>query len=104
MRPKLHIKKGDLVLVLAGDSKGQQGQVLKVFPEKMRAIVEGINLISKHAKPSAKNPKGGIEKKESSIHISNLKHVETSVKAKTKATEIKEKKTRSSKKTVEESK
>ncbi len=72
MQPKLHIKKGDTVTVIAGDSKGQQGKVLKVISEKSKAIVEGVNLISKHTKPNAKNTKGGILKKESSIHISNL--------------------------------
>lgn len=72
MQPKLHIKKGYTVTVIAGDSKGQQGKVLKVISEKSKAIVEGVNLISKHTKPNAKNTKGGILKKESSIHISNL--------------------------------
>jgi large subunit ribosomal protein L24 len=72
MQPKLHIKKGDQVTVIAGDSKGQQGKVLKVISEKSKAIVEGVNLISKHTKPNAKNTKGGILKKESSIHVSNL--------------------------------
>jgi large subunit ribosomal protein L24 len=72
MQSKFHIKKGDTVTVITGDSKGQQGKVLKVDSEKRKAIVEGINLISKHTKPNAKNTKGGILKKESLIHISNL--------------------------------
>ncbi len=72
MRPKLHIKKGDTVTVIAGDSKGQHGKVLKVIIDKNKAIVEGVNLISKHSKPNAKNTKGGILKKESAIHSSNL--------------------------------
>ena len=72
MQSKLHIKKGDIVTVIAGDSKGQQGKVLKVDSEKSKAIVEGINLISKHTKPNAKNTKGGILKKESLVHVSNL--------------------------------
>jgi len=72
MRLKLHVKKGDSVTVIAGDSKGQQGKVLKVINEKNKAIVEGVNLISKHTKPNAKNTKGGILKKEASIHLSNL--------------------------------
>jgi large subunit ribosomal protein L24 len=72
MQPKLHIKKGDTVTVIAGDSKGLQGKVLKVISEKSKAIVEGVNLISKHTKPNAKNTKGGILKKESLIHVSNL--------------------------------
>ncbi|GAB1307601.1 50S ribosomal protein L24 [Urechidicola sp. KH5] len=69
---KLKIKTGDTVRVLAGDHRGEEGKVLRVFPEKNRAIVEGINMVSKHAKPSAANPQGGIVKKEASIHISNL--------------------------------
>ncbi|BAG83346.1 MAG: 50S ribosomal protein L24 [Candidatus Azobacteroides pseudotrichonymphae] len=69
---KLHIKKGDTVYVNAGDYKGKIGCVLKVFLGKQRALVEGVNIISKTIKPSAKNPQGGFEKKEASIHISNL--------------------------------
>lgn len=69
---KIHIKKGDTVKVIAGEAKGQQGKVLQVFVDKYRAIVEGLNLVSKHTKPSAKHPNGGIVKKEGSIHISNL--------------------------------
>ncbi|SFE22906.1 50S ribosomal protein L24 [Thermophagus xiamenensis] len=69
---KLHIKKGDIVIVNTGVYKGQEGRVLEVFPKKMRAIVEGINLVSKHTKPNAENPQGGIIKKEAPIHISNL--------------------------------
>lgn len=69
---KLKIKKGDIVKVVAGESKGKQGRVLEVFPEKNRASVEGVHVVSKHAKPNAKNTKGGIEKKEAPVHISNL--------------------------------
>jgi len=69
---KLHIKKGDTVYVNAGSSKGQTGKVLKVLVEEKRAIVEGVNLVSKSQKPSAKNPQGGIVKQEAPIHISNL--------------------------------
>ncbi len=69
---KLHIKKGDTVYVNAGASKGQTGKVLKVLVEEKRAIVEGVNLVSKSQKPSAKNPQGGIVKQEAPIHISNL--------------------------------
>lgn len=69
---KLHIKKGDIVIINAGQDKGKEGKVLSVDPEKQRAIVEGINIISKHVKPSAANPNGGIIKKEAPIHISNL--------------------------------
>ena len=73
---KLHIKKGDIVFVNAGDDKGKTGRVLQVLVKANRAIVEGINIVSKHTKPSAKNPQGGIEKKEAPIHISNLKVVD----------------------------
>ncbi len=73
---KIHIKKGDTVKVLSGDDKGQTGKVLKVEVKKYRAFVEGINLVSKHTKPNAKSPQGGILKKEASVHISNLMLVE----------------------------
>jgi len=69
---KLHIKKGDTVFVKAGDYKGKKGRVLEVFPKKNRAIVEGINLISKHAKSNSVKPEGGIVKKEAPVHLSNL--------------------------------
>lgn len=69
---KLHIKKGDTVIVLAGEDKGKTGKVLKMEREKMRAIVEGVNIVTKSAKPSAKNPQGGFIKVEAPIHISNL--------------------------------
>jgi len=69
---KLHIKKGDTVIVNSGVNKGKEGKVLQVFPDKKRAIVEGINMVSKHTKPNADNPQGGIVKKEAPIHISNL--------------------------------
>ena len=69
---KLHIKKNDTVIVLAGEDKGKTGKVLKVLVDKQRAIVEGVNMVSKSMKPSAKNPQGGIVKQEASIHISNL--------------------------------
>jgi len=69
---KFHIKKGDTVKVLSGNAKGKQGKVLMVDRENYRAIVEGLNLVSKHTKPSAKNPQGGIVKQEAPIHISNL--------------------------------
>lgn len=72
MSTKLHIKKGDTVYVNAGDNKGQQGKVLEVLVEKQRAIVEGVNMVSKHTKPNAANPQGGIVKQEAPIHVSNL--------------------------------
>ncbi|MCQ2329214.1 MAG: 50S ribosomal protein L24 [Paludibacteraceae bacterium] len=73
---KLHIKKGDLVFVNAGEDKGKTGRVLKVLVDKQRAIVEGINMVSKSTKPNAKNPQGGIVKQEAPIHISNLNVVD----------------------------
>ena len=72
MSVKLHIKKGDQVQVIAGDSKGQQGKVLKVEVSKQRAIVEGVNIVKKATTPNAKNPQGGIIEQEAPIHISNL--------------------------------
>ena len=69
---KVKIKTGDTVKVIAGNHKGDQGKVLRIDREKNRAIVEGVNEVSKHTKPSAKNPQGGIVKKEDYIHISNL--------------------------------
>lgn len=69
---KFHIRTGDTVKVIAGNEKGKSGKVLKVLVEKDRALVEGINVVSKHIKPSATNPNGGIEKKEAGIHVSNL--------------------------------
>ena len=69
---KLKIKSGDTVRVMTGDHKGEEGKVVVIFPSKNRAIVEGVNLISKHQKPNAQNPQGGIVKKEASIHLSNL--------------------------------
>ncbi len=69
---KIHVKKGDMVKVLAGEAKGATGKILMVDREKYRAIVEGVNMVSKHSKASAKNPQGGIIKQEAPIHISNL--------------------------------
>lgn len=69
---KLNIKKGDTVYVLSGEDKGQQGRVLSVQAAKQRAVVEGINIVSKSTKPTAKHPQGGIVKMEAPVHISNL--------------------------------
>jgi len=69
---KIKIKKDDNVLVIAGEHKGSKGKVVKIIKEKNRAIVEGVNMIKKHAKPSAQNPQGGIIEKEAAIHVSNL--------------------------------
>ena len=73
---KLHIKKNDTVVVLAGQDKGKTGKVLKVLVDENRALVEGVNMVSKSTKPSAKNPQGGIVKQEAPIHISNLSLVD----------------------------
>ncbi len=69
---KLKIKSGDTVVVTTGDHKGSEGKIMRVILEKNKAIVEGVNMVSKHEKPSAENPQGGIIKKEAPIHISNL--------------------------------
>jgi large subunit ribosomal protein L24 len=69
---KIHIKKGDTVKVLSGDDKGSQGKVLRVLPKSYRAIVEGLNMVTKHQKPTQTRPEGGIIKMEAPIHISNL--------------------------------
>jgi large subunit ribosomal protein L24 len=69
---KLHVKKGDTVYVNTGEDRGKTGRVLKVLVSKQRAVVEGINMVSKSTKPNAKNPQGGFQKKEASVHISNL--------------------------------
>jgi len=73
---KLKIKTGDTVKVIAGDDKGQEGKVVKILRDKNKAIVEGVNMVSKHTKPSAQNPQGGISKFEAAIHISNVMLVE----------------------------
>lgn len=72
MQAKLKIKTNDTVKVIAGDHKGEQGKVVSINRETNRAIVEGVNMVTKHQKPSAANPQGGLEKKEASIHVSNL--------------------------------
>ena len=81
---KLKIKSGDIVRVIAGDHKGSEGKVVSVDREKNKAIVEGVNMVSKHTKPSAKNPQGGIVKKEAPIHVSNLSLIDPKSKEATK--------------------
>ena len=76
MNKKLHIKRGDMVFVNAGDDKGKTGKVLSVDKANNRAIVEGLNMVSKHTKPNAQHPQGGIIKQEAGIHISNLQVVD----------------------------
>ncbi len=78
---KFNIRKGDIVKVIAGDSKGQQGKVLSIITSTSRALVEGVNLTSKHSKPSTANPNGGIVKKEATIDISNLMLIDGTGKA-----------------------
>ncbi len=75
-RPKYRIKKGDTVLVVAGEDKGMEGRVLKVYLDTGRAIVEGVNVIKRHTKPNTQYPNGGIIEKEAAIHISNIKLVD----------------------------
>jgi large subunit ribosomal protein L24 len=72
MQQKLHIKVGDTVKVISGDSKGQEGKILSIDRKKMRATVEGVNIVKRHTKPSATDPQGGIVEKEGGIHVSNL--------------------------------
>lgn len=76
---KFKLKSGDTVKVIAGDHKGSEGKVLQIIKDKDRVIVEGVNLVSKHTKPNAQNPQGGIVKKEASMHISNVMLVEDGV-------------------------
>jgi large subunit ribosomal protein L24 len=73
---KIKLKKGDTVKVISGESRGQSGKIVTIDAKKMRAIVEGVNMISKSEKPNAKNTNGGITKKEGSIHVSNLMFLE----------------------------
>ena len=77
-QPKLHIRKGDTVKVIAGDDRDKTGKVLEVFLQKNRAIVEGLNIVTKHQKPSAGKPEGGIKKTEAPIHVSNLMLIDPS--------------------------
>ena len=83
-RVKIKIKKNDIVKVMAGASKGKEGKVIKIYRKKYRAIVEGANMVSKHSKPNAANPQGGIIKQEAAIHISNLMLIDAKSGAKTR--------------------
>ena len=74
---KLKIKTGDTVRIIAGDHKGTEGKIVRVLTDKNKAIVEGVNMVSKHEKPSAQNPQGGIVKKEAPIHLSNLSLIDS---------------------------
>ena len=90
---KIKIKKNDTVLVKTGNSKGSKGKVIRVYPKLNRALVEGVNMVSKHTKPNADNPQGGIIKKEATIHISNLMLVDPKTGEPTKIGRKKDKKT-----------
>ena len=105
MNRKFHIKKGDLVKVISGESKGQEGKVLEVIFKKERAIIEGVNMIKKHTKPNSANPDGGIIEQEAPIHISNLMLIDPATKKPTRVgrkLNDKDKLVRYSKKTGEE--
>lgn len=80
-QPKLKIRKGDMVQVIAGDDKGKKGRVLEVISETNRVLVEGINIVSRHTKPNAQNQQGGIIKKEAPLNISNVKVLDKAGKA-----------------------
>ena len=90
---KIKIKKDDTVLVKTGNSKGSKGKVIRVYPKLNRALVEGVNMVSKHTKPNAENPQGGIIKKEATIHISNLMLVDPKTGEPTKIGRKKDEKT-----------
>ena len=81
---KIKIKKGDIVSVSTGNSKGLKGKVIKIFPSENKAMVEGVNLVSRHTKPNAANPQGGIIKQEAKIHVSNLVMLDPKTGEKTK--------------------
>ncbi|MFA6233297.1 MAG: 50S ribosomal protein L24 [Bacteroidota bacterium] len=68
----MKIKKNDMVMVIAGNSKGKSGKVLRVYPEKERIIIEGVNLVSRHRRPTQANPQGGITRQEAPVHVSNV--------------------------------
>ena len=90
---KIKIKKDDTVLVKTGNSKGSKGKVIRVYPKLKRALVEGVNMVSKHTKPNAENPQGGIIKKEATIHVSNLMLVDPKTGEPTKIGRKKDEKT-----------
>jgi len=100
---KIKLKKGDTVKVISGEARGSEGKIIFIDTKKLRAIVEGVNMISKHTKPNAKSPNGGITKQEGSIHISNLMFVEggKSVRLGRQADEKTKKSVRISRKTKE---
>lgn len=83
---KLHVKKGDTVVVISGKDKGKEGKIIATEPKKERVFVEGVNIVKRHTKPSQANPQGGIIEKEAPIHVSNVMVIDPETK---KATRIK---------------
>lgn len=81
---KFHIKKDDNVMVISGKNRGQSGRVLEMLPKQNRAIVEGVNMISRHTKPTSQNPDGGIVKKEAPVHLSNIMLIDPSTETPTR--------------------
>jgi len=75
-QPKLHVRSGDTVIVIAGNAKGKKGKISQILVEKQRAVVEGVNMITKHVKPTAQNPQGELKQMEGTIHLSNLQLVD----------------------------
>lgn len=73
----MHVKKGDKVMVISGKDKGKQGTILEAYPKKDRVLVEGVNVVKKHAKPSQENPQGGILNQEAAIHVSNVMPIDS---------------------------
>ncbi|MBB6451472.1 large subunit ribosomal protein L24 [Geomicrobium halophilum] len=71
-QPKLHVKTGDKVKVITGKDKGKEGEILRAFPSQERVLVEGVNYVKKHTKPTQENPQGGISNEEAAIHVSNV--------------------------------
>ncbi|MAD96620.1 MAG: 50S ribosomal protein L24 [Flavobacteriaceae bacterium] len=96
---KFKLKSGDTVKVIAGDHKGSEGKILSIVKDEDRVLVEGVNMVSKHVKPNAQNPQGGITKKEAPIHISNVMLVENGVAVRVGYTVDGDTKTRISKQT-----
>ena len=78
MQPKFKVRKGDEIIVISGKDKGKKGEILKVFPAQQRLIVKGVNIVRRHVKPSIQYPDGGIVKKEATIHVSNVQHLDPS--------------------------
>ena len=78
MQPKFKVRKGDEIIVISGKDKGKKGEILKVFPTQQRLIVKGVNIVRRHVKPSIEYPDGGIVKKEATIHVSNVQHLDPS--------------------------